>query len=84
MKEIWFRHYCAITDSIESIYYLDGFPKSSSILSTWFNVEFPGKIAFPKYIYPNIHPMDQISTAFVYLLEPNKIYGALYHLVATY
>lgn len=31
-----------------------------------------------------MHPTDHISTAFVYLEEPNKIYGALYHLVATY
>ena len=73
MKEIWLRHSCAITDYMESIYYLDGFPSSSRILSTWFKVEFPGKMAFPKYIQPKMHPIDQMSTAFVYLLEPNKI-----------
>ena len=28
--------------------------------------------------------MDHTSTAFVYFLDPNKISGALYHLVATY
>jgi len=31
-----------------------------------------------------MQPTDHISTAFVYLEDPNKIYGALYHLVATY
>lgn len=31
-----------------------------------------------------MQPTDHISTAFVYLDEPNKIYGARYHLVATY
>ena len=31
-----------------------------------------------------MHPTDQISTAFVYFYDPNKISGALYHLVATY
>lgn len=44
----------------------------------------PGKIALPKYISPNMHPTDHISTALVYFDDPNKIYGALYHLVATY
>jgi hypothetical protein len=46
-KFTWFRHSFAITDSIESTYYRVGFPKSSIILSSWFSVEFPGKIAFP-------------------------------------
>jgi hypothetical protein len=31
-----------------------------------------------------MHPTDHMSTAFVYLLDPNKIYGALYQRVATY
>jgi hypothetical protein len=31
-----------------------------------------------------MHPTDHISTALVYLLDPSKISGALYHLVATY
>lgn len=31
-----------------------------------------------------MHPIDQMSTALVYLQDPNKIYGARYHLVATY
>ena len=66
-------HYWAITDSIDSIYYRLGFPKSSRILSTWFKVEFPGKIALPKYISPRIHPTDHISTALVYLEDPNNI-----------
>lgn len=52
--------------------------------SSWFKVEFPGKIAFPRYIYPKMHPIDHISTALVYLLDPSRISGALYHLVATY
>ena len=31
-----------------------------------------------------MQPTDHISTALVYLVEPNNISGALYHLVATY
>lgn len=84
MKEIWFRHYCAMTDSMDSTYSRVGFPSSSRMRSSWFKVEFPGKIAFPRYIYPKIQPMDHMSTALVYLLDPSSISGALYHLVATY
>ena len=47
-------------------------------------MEVPGNIALPVYISPKIHPNDHISTALVYLEDPNKIYGARYHLVATY
>lgn len=47
-------------------------------------VEFPGNIAFPKINSPKIHPTDHISTALEYWVDPNKISGALYHLVATY
>lgn len=83
-KDIWFKHYCAITDSIDSISSRFGFPNSSKILSIWFKVEFPGKMALPKYIYPKMQPTDHISTAFVYLEEPRRISGARYHLVATY
>jgi len=35
-------------------------------------------------IYPIKQPKLHTSTAFEYLLEPSKIYGALYHLVAMY
>ena len=31
-----------------------------------------------------MHPIDQISTAFVYVEDPRRISGALYHRVATY
>ncbi len=38
-------------------------------------------------VFPNssakMHPMDQISTDFVYIVEPINIYGALYGLEAT-
>lgn len=44
----------------------------------------PGKMAFPVISSPKIQPTDHISTALVYLVEPNNISGALYHLVATY
>ena len=84
MKAIWLRHSWAITDSIESISSRVGLPSSSSMRSTWLRVEFPGKIALPRYISPKIQPTDHISTALVYLLDPSKIYGARYHLVATY
>ena len=81
---IWFMHYLAMTDSIESISSFVGLPNSYIILSIWFKVDVPGNIAFPVNISPKMHPIDHISTAFVYFDEPNKIYGALYHLVATY
>ena len=41
-------------------------------------------MAFPLIISPNIQPTDHISTALEYLVEPKRISGALYHLVATY
>jgi len=44
----------------------------------------PVKIAFPIINSPKIQPTDHISTALVYFVDPNKISGALYHLVATY
>jgi hypothetical protein len=84
IKEIWFKHYWAITDSIESISYLLGLPNNYRMRYTWLRVEFPGKMALPKYISPKIHPTDHISTAFVYLEEPKSISGALYQRVATY
>lgn len=31
-----------------------------------------------------MQPNDHISTAYVYLVDPSNISGALYHLVATY
>lgn len=83
-NEIWLRHSWAITDSIDSTSSLVGLPNSYRMRSTWFKVEFPGKMALPRYSSPNMHPTDHISTAFVYLLDPSKISGARYHLVATY
>lgn len=47
-------------------------------------MDVPGKIAFPTINSPIIQPTLHISTALVYFVEPNKISGALYHLVATY
>ena len=44
----------------------------------------PGKIDFPVISSPNMHPTDHISTAFEYFVEPKRISGARYHLVATY
>ena len=73
-----------MTDSIDSISSRLGLPNSYSILSTWLRVELPGKMAFPKYISPKIHPTDHISTALVYLDEPSSISGARYQRVATY
>lgn len=62
----------------------DGLPVSSRILSIWFRVEVPGKRDLPVISSPRMQPTDHISTALEYLVEPNKIYGALYHRVATY
>ena len=47
-------------------------------------MDVPGKSDFPLISYPRIQPTDHMSTALEYLVDPNKIYGALYHLVATY
>ena len=58
---------------MDSMSSLVGLPKSYKMRSTWFKVEFPGKIAFPKYISPKMQPTDHMSTAFVYLDDPNKI-----------
>jgi len=62
---IWFIHYFAIKDYIDSISYLLGFPNNSRTFYIWFKVDVPGKIALPVYISPKIHPIDHISTAFV-------------------
>ena len=77
-------HSWAITDSIDSIYSRLGLPSNSRIRSTWFKVEFPGKMALPKYISPKMQPTDHMSTAFVYFDDPSRISGALYQRVATY
>ena len=47
-------------------------------------MDVPGNNAFPTISSPRIHPIDHISTALVYLVDPNKISGALYQRVATY
>lgn len=54
-----------MTEDIESISFWVGFPNNYSILYIWFKVELPGKIDFPVYISPKIHPTDHISTAFI-------------------
>jgi len=62
----------------------DGGPVHIKTLSIWFNVELPGKRGFPLIISPNKQPKLQMSIAFEYFLDPNRISGALYHLVAIY
>jgi len=47
-------------------------------------VELPGKMAFPMISSPKMHPTDHISTDLAYFVDPRRISGALYHLVATY
>ena len=47
-------------------------------------VDVPGNSDLPVINYPRMHPTDHISTAFEYFVDPKRIYGALYHLVATY
>lgn len=71
-------------DYIDSISFWDGRPINYKILSIWFKVEFPGKIDFPIISSPNIQPTDHMSTALEYFVDPSNIYGARYHLVATY
>lgn len=44
----------------------------------------PGNTALPIINSPKMQPTLHMSTALVYFVEPNRISGALYHLVATY
>lgn len=69
--------------SIDSMSSFFGLPMSSITLSSWFKVEVPGKTGLPSSSSAKMHPMLHMSTPFVYLLEPKRISGALYHLVAT-
>ena len=71
-------------DSIDYISFWEGRPINSKIFSIWLSVEFPGKMDFPLISSPKMQPTDHMSTAFEYLVDPSKISGALYHLVATY
>lgn len=71
-------------ESMASISFCDGRPVSYNILYIWFKVEVPGKRDLPVISSPNMQPTDHMSTAFEYFVDPSKIYGALYHLVATY
>jgi len=43
----------------------------------------PGKNGFPNRSSARMQPRDHMSTPFVYLVDPSKISGARYHLVAT-
>lgn len=52
--------------------------------SIWFKVELPGNSGRPLMISPIRQPKLHTSTAFEYFLDPNKISGARYHLVAMY
>lgn len=61
-----------------------GLPVNSIILSNWFMVDSPGKRGCPPSSSPKMHPIDHMSTPFVYLVEPSRISGALYQRVATY
>ncbi len=76
--------FAAKGDSIDYMSFCEGLPRSYRILYIWFSVEFPGNIDLPFISSPKMQPTDHISTAFEYFVEPSKIYGALYHLVATY
>lgn len=60
-------------ESTDSISLGVGLPVNSRILSIWFRVEVPGNRDLPVINYPRMHPTDHISTAFEYLVDPNKI-----------
>lgn len=68
----------------ESISAWLGGPVHINTLYNWLIVEVPGNIGFPLIISAAKHPNPQISIPFEYPLEPNRIYGARYHLVAIY
>ena len=61
-----------------------GGPVQVRTLYIWLRVEFPGNKGRPLMISPIKQPKLQTSTALEYFLEPSKIYGARYHLVAIY
>ena len=60
-------------DSIASMSFPVGRPTSSRIFSIWLRVLFPGKIDLQLISSPRMHPTDHMSTAFEYLVDPNKI-----------
>ncbi len=76
--------FAANGESIDSISFWAGLPVNYKILSIWFKVEVPGNNDLPVISSPSMHPTDHISTALEYFVEPSKISGARYHLVATY
>lgn len=76
--------FAAKGESIDYMSFWAGFPVSSSIRSIWFKVDVPGNRDLPVISYPRMQPTDHISTALEYLVDPNRIYGARYHRVATY
>lgn len=63
--------------------YTVGFPVISINLLSWFKVDEPGNKGLFKNNSATMQPRAHISTEKSYRGEPNKISGALYHLVAT-
>ncbi len=54
-------------------YYTLGLPRIATNLFNWSMKSFPSKIMVFPNSYAKIHPIDQISTDFVYTVEPIKI-----------
>ena len=61
-----------------------GGPVHVRTLSIWLSVELPGNNGRPLMISPIRQPKLQTSTDLEYFLDPSKISGARYHLVAIY
>jgi len=61
-----------------------GGPVQVITLYIWLRVEFPGNMGFPIMISPSMQPKLQTSAGLEYFLDPRRISGALYHLVAIY
>jgi len=61
-----------------------GGPVQLSTFYSWLKVDVPAKRGRPRCISAKRHPILHTSMARVYLREPTKISGALYHRVAIY
>ena len=74
---------CASGLLIDSTSSLLGLPVTYITRSNWLRVDVPGKTGLPSNNSAKIQPILHMSTPLVYLFEPSRISGALYHLVAT-
>lgn len=61
----------------------EGVPIRRKIFCNWSSFVVPGKRGRPVYISAMMQPADQMSIEVLYVLDPSKTSGALYHRVTT-